>query len=433
MLLLYNRETKGSGVILLTGKLPTTFQIGGLFYLEDSMHSSARYRLMLFAFIFFITLPARANIIGTEYIQKHIKSVWNIDIPTPGGTISSSRHLFASIDFTNKILNGRATNYVNLASDNIIAQSRADIELLSKIKYCAAGMYLPMGSNDCTDCGTGYYCTGGSAHHACTYGISGCPGMNHETDNLPPVNIIQDGLIVHLDAIQNTVTGHDANATVWKDISGNNNDFSFLDPAPSFESQSIKFDQTNQYAKSINPLKLNGYDAVTVEVRFTIIDPARSAMVFEQTENWNKKPGAFGMYANVDSSNYYPNACHTNQSSGGLPNTYECKVSDLLSHTITNTFSAVPNATGRLFYFDGMTMNSGFAGWHNNGTNAAATMFADDYFYIARRRSEVVEFRSNIEINSLRIYNRQLSASEICQNNWSDWRRFGGAVPVCAP
>ena len=33
-----------------------------------------------------------------------------------------------------------------------------------------------------------------------------------------------DGLIAHYDAINNTGSGHDSTATVWKDISGNGND-----------------------------------------------------------------------------------------------------------------------------------------------------------------------------------------------------------------
>ena len=48
--------------------------------------------------------------------------------------------------------------------------------------WCAAGTYRLPGTRECTPCGIGHYCTGGSHRAACSGGAIACPGVNHGMD-----------------------------------------------------------------------------------------------------------------------------------------------------------------------------------------------------------------------------------------------------------
>ena len=56
-------------------------------------------------------------------------------------------------------------------------------------------------------------------------------------------DIIEDGLVMRLDAIENVSTGHDKNATVWSDLSGNGNDatISYTSNAPEWNENGLVF------------------------------------------------------------------------------------------------------------------------------------------------------------------------------------------------
>ena len=300
--------------------------------------------------------------------------------------------------------------------------------------YCAAGTYSAKGHEPCSDCGAGYYCTGGLHRAACTGGVVGCPCMNHAAnDAAPSPQVVQSGLIVYLDAAKNC-SGHKTGALVWKDLSGNGNDFEFVGPTPTFGPSSITLNQIDQYARSINNLQIAGYSAVTVEIRYKVVNPATQSHVWEHTINWNYQPGGFGMADNIDGSLYSANECHTNQFPGtNMWVNYECNINDLASHTNANTFSSVSNPTGRLAYFDAVLKPFNGTGTGNASVFAA---FTNAQFFIGRRGAETGGAngkgqRANTEVQSLRIYNRQLSPAEICQNAWADYNRFGGAAPGC--
>ncbi|MDR0726735.1 MAG: hypothetical protein LBF37_01590 [Rickettsiales bacterium] len=136
--------------------------------------------------LFFMSQFAYANIAGTSYIRDNIKKTWGVELNVPVGTIASEKYLYAAIDNTNELLNDRETNYSATANGSVIAASRVNAELASKIKYCVSGTYLPQDSNDCLDCGMGYYCVGGSRRQACTGGIIVCSGINHALDAALP-------------------------------------------------------------------------------------------------------------------------------------------------------------------------------------------------------------------------------------------------------
>lgn len=260
--------------------------------------------------------------------------------------------------------------------------------------------------------------------------------VNWSAENLVALRpYSQDGLIVHLDAINNTGSGHDASATVWKDISGHGYDF-ILYNSPKINANDIAFDGSNQYARSTNQLSLSALSAVTIEVSFRFLSANetnqnfdQASMLFELSSNWNTNVGAFGVSINSDGHKTDPNICHTVHNISGAAagaNNYTILLGDMTYHKMTNTFSTTPNSTGRLLYHDGELVSP--SGLYQRGT-AVYGPLRNDYLFLATRAG-TASF-ANIAIQSLRVYNRQLSAREVCNNAWIDYARFGGTQPHC--
>lgn len=84
------------------------------------------------------------------------------------------------------------------------------------------------------------------------------------------VGYIQDGLVMHFDGINNTGNGHSNNLSIWKDISGNNNDITLYNFDQSsnsgWENDGILFDGVDDYMFRENPLYNKSAKNITVEV-----------------------------------------------------------------------------------------------------------------------------------------------------------------------
>lgn len=83
-------------------------------------------------------------------------------------------------------------------------------------------------------------------------------------------DIIKDGLVMHLDAIDNVSTGHDGNATVWADLSGNGNDatISYTSNAPEWNENGLVFGASVTNAGCID-FTDNEFSVFTLAVCFT--------------------------------------------------------------------------------------------------------------------------------------------------------------------
>lgn len=82
---------------------------------------------------------------------------------------------------------------------------------------------------------------------------------------------IKDGLILHLDGIDNTRHGFDENTSVWEDLSPMQNDANLYNIHTSYGYYSVEekgyvFLHNNAYAKTINNIGLSGFADHTVEI-----------------------------------------------------------------------------------------------------------------------------------------------------------------------
>lgn len=214
----------------------------------------------------------------------------------------------------------------------------------------------------------------------------------------------------------------------WKDISGNGGDITLAN-SPTINQDGINFNDTNQYARSATPLDFSTLNAITIEVRFKLLSATSSGLLFEHTRDWNTNTGGLGVSLNGDGHQYLANSIHTVHNISGAAagaNNYVVPQTDMQSHTITNTFSAVSNPTGRLLYYDGQLVSP--SGKYTAG-QAIRGPLKNDYLYFGSRNGS--GSFANVAIQSVRIYNKQLSASEVCNNAWIDYANFGGAIPNC--
>lgn len=74
-----------------------------------------------------------------------------------------------------------------------------------------------------------------------------------EVSNIETDQYVQDGLILHLDSINNVTDGHNLESTIWRDLSSQKNDVLNIQPSK-WTNNSLKFDSTTAWLKTKNPI-----------------------------------------------------------------------------------------------------------------------------------------------------------------------------------
>jgi prepilin-type N-terminal cleavage/methylation domain-containing protein len=119
---------------------------------------------------------------------------------------------------------------------------------------------------------------------------------------------VQDGLVLHLDAIDNTSAGnaggephHDAKAAVWSDLSGSGNDvqLTFTDNKTPIRDASIYFDGKGDYGVTARSLNLTGKKQITIEICFR---PADAKGFATQTYTFSPADDSVGKPVSIDGS-----------------------------------------------------------------------------------------------------------------------------------
>jgi len=225
---------------------------------------------------------------------------------------------------------------------------------------------------------------------------------------------VQDGLVCWYDGIYNTVSGHDKNATVWQDLTGNNNNGTLKN-----------INNTDDSGWTSNSLILDGIDdwvqmtqipasedGITVEIVAKVLDVSEGSQ-----ENYicNYESDGIGILKN---SNKVQGVIHT----GKYINIYDqknVKISQIYS------MSTGIDSKNKTIYFstNSNIQKEDFNGQYSEPQN-------NTVFVIGTNPSgnesilDSSEAMANIEVYSIRIYNRSLTADEISKNYEEDKRRF---------
>ena len=225
---------------------------------------------------------------------------------------------------------------------------------------------------------------------------------------------VQDGLVCWYDGIYNTVSGHDKNATVWQDLTGNNNNGTLKN-----------INNTDDSGWTSNSLILDGIDdwvqmtqipasedGITVEIVAKVLDVSEGSQ-----ENYicNYESGGIGINQNlgkIRESAYIEKYV-------GFYDEKNIKISQIYSMSTgvdkkNETMYSSINNNKQISIFGGQ-----YSEPQNNtvfviGTNPNGN----------QSDLPTGEKMPNIEVYSIRIYNRSLTADEISKNYEEDKRRF---------
>ena len=225
---------------------------------------------------------------------------------------------------------------------------------------------------------------------------------------------VHDGLVCWYDGIYNTVSGHDKNATVWQDLTGNNNNGTLKN-----------INNTDDSGWTSNSLILDGIDdwvqmtqipasedGITVEIVAKVLDVSEGSQ-----ENYicNYESGGIGITQNlgkIRESAYIEKYV-------GFYDEKNINISQIYSMSTgvdkkNETMYSSINNNKQISIFGGQ-----YSEPQNNtvfviGTNPNGN----------QSDLPTGEKMPNIEVYSIRIYNRSLTADEISKNYEEDKRRF---------
>ena len=217
---------------------------------------------------------------------------------------------------------------------------------------------------------------------------------------------IKNGLILHLDGINNTGSGHSNTSTIWKDLSGNNNNNGTVTGA-TWGNTGLTFDGIDDWVS----IKELNYPEVSLEVVFkdnSIPDNSHHYMFC------NMEQGGYGL-GNNGSNGLVGQVCVNNE--------YQYLSIDNFDSTIKNTLTITSNGKESKLYLNGnlaksIIVENGIISYPNNNTIMALGTNPEGSTNI-----QLESYKGNIF--SARMYNRVLTEQEIKNNYEIDKSRFG--------
>ena len=216
---------------------------------------------------------------------------------------------------------------------------------------------------------------------------------------------VSDGLILHYDAIQNTREGHNSQATVWEDLSGNSKDSTLKGGI--WAGNSLILNGSNEGVYIENKLSDLFKADNTIEIRVQFYEDGRDIII-----------GNYSVSNNINYEKYSNKQCRIYFNNGKLS---EYSNSNTLNIGNFQTLTYVMNKKdGRIEIYkdsnkiDSATVESSHITNYNSDWNSV--WIGKD----SRTGSTCLKG----EIRSVRVYNRILSSEEIIKNNQIDEERF---------
>ena len=235
-----------------------------------------------------------------------------------------------------------------------------------------------------------------------------------------------DGLVLHLDAANGR--SYPGSGSTWFDLSGRGNDVTLYN-SPTFSNGKLVFNGTNQYARTTSTLDISNTPSITVEYVFNPLTYTTGSgtvkVLMEATTNFNSfLTGFYFGYNDTGPGSWlYDISVNVRGNAGYNINAWD---KGFIQSNTPVFFTAILDksiSTGKetLLYTNGIFRSpTGYVtGFENNNTNN----FGNEHIFINGRNGS--SFLANIEIHSIKIYNRVLSVFELQQNYNALRGRFG--------
>ena len=206
-------------------------------------------------------------------------------------------------------------------------------------------------------------------------------------------NYIKNGLVLHLDGMQNTRKGHSINTSVWEDLSGNGNDYNLNNVEILNKSMKFLGDSSSYGVLSTNLSQIFGENVNDVRTIELVVKPYTTSGVILSGGRTSQK--AFGFF-----------------------NAYL-----IPTISIRNTFlieNALSKSNYSIIYNNNVNVKQNTV--DIEGTKNDQWDITENISYIGKRGNGNTSYSG--EIMAIRIYNRALTEEEIKHNYQIDKERF---------
>ena len=217
----------------------------------------------------------------------------------------------------------------------------------------------------------------------------------------PRMGYVQEGLVLHLDGIYNTPTGHDPNAQTWYDLSGHNVAVD-VDALAVWESDGLYIASGGAATRDLKP-----FSAKPLTIEFAL---------------FKKSVVRDGYIVTTDSDSAIYMVLNPNRSGDTRGVAYYRAAAPVYS-------SGDAEETG-MIYVSGVTSDANQIALYKSGDLARQMTRSDMYIsdgnlVIGASETAGRDTFADAAIKSVRVYDRDLTADEVARNYAIDKRRFG--------
>ena len=222
---------------------------------------------------------------------------------------------------------------------------------------------------------------------------------------------VEEGLIAHLDGINNTGNGHSNEVTTWKDLSNNGNDATLYNN-PTWSNNSLTFDGIDDYGILTNTANQAFPNGLTLETRVKILS----------TDNGSPR----------DYIMFLDNVSSTNPSNGmslyiGKESPYRILTRININNAYTIARTSATNELNRYYTMTTIYNNSKVSLYIDSEliqSIDASGQYAvsANPFYLSLQY--LGPYYSNVEFQNVLIYDRALTENEVLRNYQADLTRY---------
>lgn len=215
---------------------------------------------------------------------------------------------------------------------------------------------------------------------------------------------VEEGLIAHLDGINNTGAGHSNETQTWKDLSNHGNDATLYNN-PTWSNNSLTFDGLTNYGRLENTANIEFPNGTTWEIRVKSINE----YIFSNWEGGGEAVRYRDNALNIAFGTYDTNSLLVDTR---IPDT---NYNNEIFHTITFTYD---NQTIK-YYCDGILINT------QPLTNSVASSPAP--FTLGGNPKTInttLDSYGSGEVQNVLIYDRALTENEVMRNYQADMAKY---------
>lgn len=218
---------------------------------------------------------------------------------------------------------------------------------------------------------------------------------------------VQDGLVSLFDGVENTESGHNADATVWSDLVGENDLTVATEKSPFFTEKGFyAYNKRSTFNDNIKNV-VNG-QAFTIEL---LIGDFKASHEFEENNQYSPLINCSNDNISVYYDKNHQGIIFKAADSGNDRAKFKVSLADIKENSETGNLLSIVYEVGKptMLYWNGSKVATG-------GANVSKVLGINDLFIGQDSWGK----RAEIEYRSIRFYNRALSDTEIISNASAD-------------